>query len=556
MCVLMAVMEAAGVLSIMPFLSVLARPDLTRENSLLRAVYHYFSFATPRDFILALGCASIVVVIASSAFKTTTLHLVNRFVHLERTSISARLLARYFAQPYEFFLTRNPALLSKTLLSETDELIGGLLLPLSQTIAQGVILCAVIFLLLVYDPWMALCILFSVLALYSVVYRLARKRLEQIGREWQEANGRRYQLCNEALNSIKDVKITHSAAVYQRYFADSAHQFSRHWATSDTLNQSPLYFVEAAGYTGLILIALWLLLQTNDLAHVLPALGLYGFAAYRMLPSAQIIYRGAARLKFSKAALGNICQDLRLSETQVSPLSAARLEPKREIRLEGVCYAYPAAPNTPVFTRLDLRIQAKTCVGITGKSGTGKSTLLDILLGLLTPQAGGLFIDDMRIVPENISAWQRVIGYVPQHIFLADVSVAENIAFGVPRDHIDFEAVEKAARAAQIHDFIVARLPEKYATRIGNFGIRLSGGQRQRIGIARALYRDPSVLVMDEATSALDTETEAALTDAIGLLSGSRTILIVAHREASLRHCQEIITLQSDGTYTMTVLDA
>jgi ABC-type multidrug transport system fused ATPase/permease subunit len=278
------------------------------------------------------------------------------------------------------------------------------------------------------------------------------------------------------------------------------------------------------------------------MTRVLPALGLYGFAAYRMLPSVQIMYRGAAQLKFSMASLNAISHDLALQVPSISDAST-RLVPRREIRLEKIAYAYPSSPEIPVIEDFDLVIEANSSVGIIGKSGAGKSTLMDILLGLLLPQYGDLRVDGIPITQENVGAWQRAIGYVPQHIFLSDTTVLENIAFGVPREKIDMPSVERAARAAQIHDFIVDELPDRYETKVGDRGIRLSGGQRQRIGIARALYRDPPVLFMDEATSALDAQTEEAVNEAIRNLSDSKTIMVIAHKESSLRYCQKIVSV-------------
>jgi len=222
------------------------------------------------------------------------------------------------------------------------------------------------------------------------------------------------------------------------------------------------------------------------------------------------------------------------------------LEPHKEIRLQGIRYAYPAARDKPVLDNFDLTIPAHTSIGIVGKSGAGKSTLMDLLLGLLQPQAGNLSVDGILITADNVAAWQRAIGYVPQHIYLADTSVAENIAFGVITKDVDTQAVERAARAAQIHDFIVSELPDGYDTKIGDRGVRLSGGQRQRVGIARALYRDPAVLFMDEATSALDSQTEEALNEAIRTLSGKKTIVVIAHKEASLRNCQRVTSISPE----------
>jgi ABC-type multidrug transport system fused ATPase/permease subunit len=540
--ILMAMAETLGVVSIMPFLSVLGRPAIIHDNPLLQSIYQHFGFHDTRSFILALGLASITIVISSSIFKTVTLHLLNRFVHLERHSISSRLLSRYLHQPYEFFLTRNSSVLGKNVLSEVDQLLFELIQPLSQLIAQGTVVLAMTLLIFCYDPLTAICIVSVLALLYGAIYGAVRKRLAHIGKERQTANSQRYLACNEALGGIKDVKITHSAAAYQKQFESSSRLLSRHMAANDTLSQSPLYLVEATGYSMLIMVALTLLLRSDDIAHVLPALGLYGFAAYRMLPAAQIMYRGLAKLKISSAALQSIHHDLTLSEEQAVAVSAM-LAPQDEIRFQGIRYAYPSAQDKPVFDDFNLAIPANTSIGIVGSSGVGKSTLMDLMLGLLQPDSGVLSVDGIPIGAGNIAAWQRAIGYVPQHIFLADASVTENIAFGVPRDAIDMHAIERSARAAQIHDFVINELPQGYETKIGDRGIRLSGGQRQRVGIARALYRDPPILLMDEATSALDSQTEKALNQAVRELSGRKTIVVIAHKETSLRYCQQIITI-------------
>lgn len=540
--VLMALVETGGVLSIMPFLAVLGRPDIIHGNALLDAVYTRFGFHSSREFMIVLGLASIAAVIASSLFKMVTQHLINRFINLLRHSFSARLLSRYLHQPYEFFLTRNPAQLSRNVLSEADQLLANLIQPFSQLVAQGAVVLAMTALIFWYKPVLAVCIVVAVGALYGAIYGLVRKRLARIGAERQAANGQRFQSCNEALGGIKDVKVTHSAAAYQEKFDHASREFSRHLASGETLAQSPLYLVEAAGYTGLIVIALVLMLKRGDIAHVLPALGLYGFAAYRMLPAMQIMYRGFAKLKFSTATLDVVHRDLSLPEA-ATVATAQALAPRTEIRLSGIRYAYPSTPDKPVLNGFDLAIPVGASIGIAGRTGAGKSTAMDILLGLLQPQSGALIVDGTPIGTHNVTAWQRAIGYVPQHIYLADASIKENIAFGVAPADIDMAAVERAARAAQLHDFIAGELERGYDTRIGDRGIRLSGGQRQRVGIARALYRDPPVLFFDEATSALDTQTEEAVNDAIRALSGAKTIVVIAHKEASLRDCARVVVL-------------
>jgi ABC-type bacteriocin/lantibiotic exporter with double-glycine peptidase domain len=540
--VLMALMETGGVISIMPFLAVLGSPSIIHSNVLLDAVYSRFGFRSSRDFMIVLGLVSIAAVIAASLFKMVTQHLINRFINMLRHSFSARLLSRYLHQPYEFFLARNTAQLSRNVLSEADQLLANLIQPFSQLVAQGAVALAMAALIFWYKPLIATSIVVAVGALYGAIYGLVRKHLVHIGTERQVANGQRFQSCNEALSGIKDVKITHSAAAYQEKFDHASREFSRHLASGETLSQLPLYLVEAAGYSGLIVIALVLMLNRGDIAHVLPALGLYAFAAYRMLPAMQVMYRGLAKLRFSKSTLDTIHRDLSLSEV---PTSAAvhALMPRKEICLHHIRYAYPSTPDKPVLDDFNLTIPVSTSIGIAGRTGAGKSTVMDVMLGLLQPQSGSLTVDGTAIDVGNLATWQRAIGYVPQHIYLADASIKENIAFGVAPTDIDMVAVERAARAAQLHDFVASELERGYDTRIGDRGIRLSGGQRQRVGIARALYRDPPVLFFDEATSALDTQTEEAVNDAIRALSGAKTIVVIAHKETSLRDCARVINL-------------
>lgn len=549
--ILMAIVEALGVVSIVPFLSVLGQPSIIHENQLMQRIYDFFSFDSDRAFIFALGLSSIAIVVSASSFKTVTLFVVNRFVHMQRHSISSRLLSSYLQQPYEYFLRHNSSHLAQNVLSEIDQFINELMQPLSQLFAQGAVLLAMTLLILFYNPLMAVWIIGTLALFYSVIYGLLKRQLRRIGEERKTANAQRYKSCNEALGGIKDVKVTHSASAYQNQFDEASRLFSRHMAASETMAQSPLYLVEATGYSGLIVIALLLLAKSNDIAHILPALGLYGFAAYRMLPAAQIMYRGFAKLKFSSASLSSIHQDLSLPRERLVNEVTRPLKLEKEIQLTGISYAYPSSPNQPVLNNFNLIIPANTTTGIVGRSGAGKSTLMDILLGLIQPHTGQFSVDGKPINAETIPSWHKTIGYVPQHIFLADASVAENIAFGVPKEEIDMQAVERSARIAQIHNVITSELPQGYHTPLGERGIRLSGGQRQRIGIARALYHDPLVLLMDEATSALDVETELNLNIALKGLSGQKTVVLIAHKKFSLEACSRVINLSAEQKHAI-----
>lgn len=297
---------------------------------------------------------------------------------------------------------------------------------------------------------------------------------------------------------------------------------------------------------GLLIVLMVLLIWSgHDLPSIVPMLGLYAFAGLRLLPALQEIYVNLTKISFCHAALDRLSSDLALAEPPVDPRKfrqTERLPLRRQLELRGVSYAYPNATR-PALADISICIEARTTVGFVGATGAGKTTLVDVILGLLEPQDGEVLVDGTSIHPDQVRAWQRSIGYVPQNIFLADDTVAGNIAFGVSPQRIDLAAVERAAKCAELHDFVVDGLPDGYQTMIGERGIRLSGGQRQRIGIARALYHDPDVLIFDEATSALDNLTERAVMDAIHKLTHVKTILVIAHRLSTVRPCDRIFLL-------------
>lgn len=539
--VLMALLETAGVLSIVPFLTVISRLDAIGEKPWLQAIYDAMGFEDPVSFAFALGVMTIAFVSFSSGIKVFVQHALNRFVHLQRHSISSRLLRHYLRQPYSFFLQRNSADLAKSILSESDQLVFNLMQPLAQMVSQAAVVVAVVILMVVFDPLIALFAILMVGSLYALVYAAVRKRLARIGAGRMQANRERYQACNEVLSGIKVVKVSQAVPAYMGRFDAASRQYSRNLAASDTLSQTPLYLVEAVGCCCLIIVALVLLSRSNDVAGVLPALGLYGFATYRILPAAQIMYRGFAKLRFSSAALAAIHADLTAEAEEAAASQWGKaLVPAHSIRLQDIGFTYPGAAK-PAFRGLGLEIPVGASIGIVGESGAGKSTLMDLLLGLLDPEEGVLLVDGKPVGGADVLAWQRSVGYVPQEVFLMDATIAENIALGVPPDHVDMERLQEAARIAQIHEFIVRELPEGYQTFVGERGTRLSGGQRQRLGIARALYRDPPVLLLDEATSALDPETELRVLDGLLQSSSGRTIISISHNRASLAGFDRVV---------------
>lgn len=541
--IVMAFLETLGVLSVMPFLAVLSSPNIIENDTRVHYFYEILGSTSYTNFIIKLGLVSIASIFVSSLFKVIHSYGISRFVSLQRHYLSTRLLSIYLKQDYDFFIQKNSSELTKNILSQVDQLVDSIIQPLMSIISYGLVIACMVFLIFIYNPYIAISVFSIFLIVYTSIYFSVKKFLGKIGQEFQHANSERYKACNEVLGGIKDVKINHADQGYLQYFQQQSSIFARHLAANQTVGNIPLLLVESMGYCAIIGLAVSLVLNNQNISTILPSLGLFGFAAYRMLPAAQNIYRAISGMRFSFDSANKILDDLYLPVQLNEKNNSHKLIFKHQIELRNISYAYPAYPDKNVLKDFSLVIPYKCSVGIVGKSGSGKSTLMDILLGLLQPQQGELLIDGIVINKSNVHLWQRLVGYIPQFIYLADDTVAQNIAFGIPKDDIDMNAVVNAAKAAQIHDFIVNHLQDGYNTLVGERGVMLSGGQRQRVGIARALYKDPQVLFMDEATSALDVETEKAVNEAINALSGKKTMIIIAHRESAVAQCDRILNL-------------
>lgn len=547
----MALLEVAGVASVMPFLAVLGDPEMVQTNPVLASVYDTLGFQSVDAFLFALGAAAFGLILFSALFRILTHYAMNRFIEMRRHSVSKRLLETYLRQPYEFFLDRHSGDMSKSILSEVDQLVQNVFRPGMQMVAYSVVLVAIVILLLVVDPLIALGVAGVVGGIYAVIFLTVRPILTRLGLERRAANKERFQAAAEALGGIKDIKLLGRENAYlQRFTGPSIRQASTQ-AGNQTIAQVPKFLIEAIGFGGIIVLSLVLMATYGGatgggLGQVLPVLGLYAFAGYRMLPAAQHIYSGMAKLRFGAAAADGMYDELcqRQKLAQIQKHAPERLHPKNKISLEHVCYSYPNSSKLSL-QNIHLTVPVGSSLGIIGTTGAGKTTLVDVLLGLLSPSAGSIAVDSEAITSANLRAWQQTLGYVPQDIFLTDTSVAENIALGVPPEKIDLDQVQRCAQMAQVHDFVSTQLPQGYETVVGERGVRLSGGQRQRIGIARALYHNPDVLVFDEATSALDTDTESEVMASIEKLAGKKTLVIIAHRTNTVVSCDQVVTLKN-----------
>ncbi len=556
MILVMALLDMIGVASILPFMAVLTNPDLVESNFILSKMFEYsstFGVENNQDFLFALGILLFALLIISLAFKALTFYAQVRFVQMREYSLSKRLVEGYLHQPYSWFLNRHSADLGKTILSEVGKIIGSGMKPFIELISKTIVTIMLIALLVIVDPKLMLVISISLSLVYGVIFFSIRTYLNQIGKERLKNNQIRFTTVTEAFGAAKEIKVGGLEKTYINSFSNSAKIFALTQASLLILSQLPRFFLEAIAFGGIMLILLYKMTLTGSFNNALPILSLYVFAGYRLIPALQLIYVSLTKLAFVGPSLDKLCDDL----NNLKPINEIKknnnLTLNKEITLKNIYYNYPNASRT-ALKNIDLTIPAKSTVGFVGATGSGKTTTVDIILGLLEPQKGSLEIDGEIISKTNLRSWQRSIGYVPQHIFLSDDTVEANIAFGVEQKEIDKNLVEKAAKIANLHEFIVEELPEQYQTTIGERGVRLSGGQRQRVGIARALYHQPKALVLDEATSALDKETEKKVMEAVNNLSKDLTIILIAHRLNTVSNCDIVFKLDkgqliTSGTY-------
>ena len=560
----MALLDTASVASILPFLAAVADPAHARSGVALGKLYHGLGFTNDKSFLIFLGTLVLVILVLGLVIKTATVFAVSRFSHYRNHSIASRLLRGYLSQPYVWFLRRHSADLGRSLLNEVNAVVNNAMIPAMRVLAQSVSLACLTVLLFLVNPGIAIASLLIMGGSYVTIFLLVRRGLTRMGKRYSAANLDRFKIAQEAIGGIKDVKLLGLEEAYLGRFAAPSIQAAAASSTSQAIGEMPRNFLEAIAFGGMVLLILTLLVMGDgSLAGIVPSLGVFAFAGLRMFPSAQHIYHSLSYLRYTGPALDVVHRDTVETGANRPPKPHGPPVPPvhvaREIELADIHYAYPQADRA-VLRGLSLSIPARTTVGIVGGTGAGKTTAVDVMLGLLTPQKGALKVDGVATGAENLRAWQNTIGYVPQQIFLVDDSVAANIAFGILPDEIDHAAVERAARVANLHDFVMSELPEGYQTFVGERGVRLSGGQRQRIGIARALYHDPDVLILDEATSALDNLTERAVMEAVHTLAHQKTIIMVAHRLSTVKTCDVIFLMEkgrlvAQGSYEALVAE-
>ena len=549
----LAAMEVGGVASIAPFLAVMGNPASIETNPYLNQIYHFFGFTSSQKFLVALAGFSLGVLVFVSALRTLVYFAIYRYGNMRRHAIGMRLMRSYLRRPYAFFIQRNSSDLSKTVLSEVDQLIDNAIHPGLLLFSYSFVLIALVILLLFIDPVLAIIVSTVIGSIYAVLFGSLRRTLERMGAGRERANSERYKAAAEIFGGIKELKVLGRDRAYVDMFRNPSMRFSRYQAANTTIAELPKYLVEALGFAAVLGVSLVLLMRSGGMGDALPIIGLYMYAGYKMLPAMHLIYRAFVLLRFIAPAVDAILIEIEDVDARSDSVEVTteRLPLRELITLENISFCY-AGSQKQVFKDVTISIHAGNVTGIVGTTGGGKSTLVDLILGLLEPTKGRVLIDGSPLTKSAGRAWNNNIGYVPQHIFLTDDTIARNIAFGVESNEIDLVAVKRAARLAQIHDFISESLPQGYSTIIGERGVRLSGGQRQRLGIARALYHDPQIVILDEAMNALDQGTELAVLNAVQQLAPIKTIVMITHRMATAQICDRVLIVEKGGIREMS----
>ncbi len=566
MILIMAFLEMIGVASILPFMAVLTNPNIVKTNLVLEKMFNlsiFFGVQTEQQFLFVLGVLVFVILITSLSFKALTTYAQVRFTQMRNYSIGKRLVEGYLSQPYSWFLNQNSTGLGNTILQEVQEVVSGSLGSFIELIAKSLVTISIIILLVIVDPKLALIVGLFLAGAYWIIYFFVRKSLDYIGKKRLKNNELRFAAVIEAFNASKEIKVAGLEQKYIQLFSKPAQIFAIAKASGQVIAQLPRFFLEALAFGGILLIMLFIMYQSGGINKALPIVSLYVLAGYRLMPALQQIYSAFTSLKFTEPALDKLYNDLKyLKSNNIQNFKSNDIEEDNftfndRIDLDKIEYSYP---NTKKITlkNISLTIPAKSVVGFIGTTGSGKSTIVDVILGLLEPKNGMIKVDGKPLT-NNFRKWRKLIGYVPQQIYLSDDTVAANIAFGQDHLEINKSMVKRACKIANLIEFIENELPQKYDTNIGERGVRLSGGQRQRIGIARALYRSPKILILDEATSALDTKTEQAVMDEIFKFKKDITVIIIAHRLNTLKNCDNIFKLENgelvdQGSYDKLII--
>lgn len=559
--IIMSLTELVGIASIAPFLALVGDKDLLYKEGIYSTLFHLSGLNDPVSFIFIAGIAVLISLTFSSVISMFTTWRISIYASRVGANLANRLYTYYMNQNWEFHANTSSAQLTKQISTESRRISDGLINPLMQMNARIVLSVLIAISIIIYNPIVALVGLLIFLIAYLVLFKLVRKVLSKNGQNLSLTSSQKFRLMNEGFGGIKDVLLLNRNSDFISRFNQQSDIEADAIGINNTLGQVPRYLIELIAYGSMIGLVLFMIkLYNGNLGQILPIIGVYAIACFKLLPAFQNIYYSVTLIKANISAFEEVKEDLKnsqnINKTIIMSDNSNNISFEKSIDLRNITYSYPNKTSI-VLNNVSLSIPVNSVIGIVGSSGSGKSTLIDIILGLLMPQKGEIYVDDTLITDNNKRGWQDLLGFVPQSIFLSEGSIAENVAFGIPAHEINYEQVMKAIDLAHLTN-LVNDLSEGIHTRVGERGVQLSGGQRQRIGIARALYNEADILIFDEATSALDGITEKIIMDAIHDFTGQKTIIMIAHRLKTVQKCDTIYLMEKgkiidQGTYDYLV---
>ena len=532
------VAEIISLGAVVPFIAVLTAPEQALQNPISSRIAGWAGISAPREMIIPLSLLFCVAAIVSGILRVTQLWFNIRFAQVVGSDLSAEVFRRTLYQPYTFHLNQNTSTVMAFITQKVSVVAMGFQ-SLLNFATSTIISLSIIGALLAINAPVALATACLLGFCYYVFARQSRLSLQKNSETQARESVQYIKVLQESIGGIRDVLLDNNQEVFIDIFRRSERLARTAGGKNYVIGSIPRFVLEPVALLVLVGVAAALASSGTDLTIMLPLMGVLVFGAQRLMPTVQQAYQMYSLIRGSNEATREVMVVLR-QPLSVAALSAAPppLPFLKEIHLQQLSFRYGEA-SPLVLDRVDLRIPKGSRIGFVGKTGGGKSTAVDLIMGLLLPTGGAVKVDGVDLTGDRMRAWQRSVAHVPQSIFLADVSLAENIAFGIPLSSIDFALVQHAARQAQIDEFI-ERQALKYRALVGERGVRLSGGQRQRIGIARALYKQASVLIFDEATSALESETEQAVMQSIEQLSRNLTIILIAHRVTTVERCEAV----------------
>jgi len=545
------IFQMIGVTSIFPFLAIASDPERIRHSQFGLRFLALLPPMGNRELLITAGVIAIVALLLSNAVNLLAEYVRTRYAQGFGHWLRVRLLRRMAAQSYGYFLQRNSGDLLRKVMGDVMGYIGGVLLPLLDGTSRALTAALLLATLFLVQPMIALATAVGLGVFYVVVFRLLARKRQEANQGFRKAFSGSYRDAQQMLGGIKPIKVHRAEEHFLSRFAGHSAAVAQMSARVPILTNSTRYLVEPLAFGGLVLAVVALAARGREFSDILPNLGVMAVAGYRLLPALQLLYGQVTQFTSMRYSLDEVFeefvaaeQDEKSGNVEISLGKSRPIEWQDAITLDEVSFIYPGNDRR-VLDRFSVTIQKNTSIGFIGPTGSGKSTLIDLLLGLHRPASGRVLIDGKPLTPELIPSWQATIGYVPQELFLIDDTIARNIALGVPDNEIDNTRLREVCVMAQILDFIERELRDGFQTTVGERGVRLSGGERQRLGLARALYHRPSLLLLDEATSALDTATEAKLIEALRNLSGKLTIVTVAHRLSTVTGCDKLVNLDN-----------